>query len=190
MSVVLHEVAHGWAASALGDPTARRRGRLTLNPLRHIDPVGTIAVPLVFHWLGLAPLGWARPVPVNFANLRHPRRDMSLVAAAGPLTNITLALLASLLLTVTGPVVQYGLAHLVVVNLLLAVFNLIPIPPLDGSRLILALLPVGWARRFQRIERWGVVVMIVLVNLGLLEWLWTGVEQLAGMLGVTTGMLV
>jgi Zn-dependent protease len=179
VAVVFHEVAHGYVANWLGDPTAALRGRLTLNPLAHVDPIGTVIVPLFLLISGTGFLfGWAKPVPVNYHNLRSPRRDMVLVAAAGPLTNLMIALAAAIALrallsaqvgdggTITRSVVQplalmaqYG----VLMNVFLGVFNLLPIPPLDGGRVMTGLLPVALARRFQRIEPFGFLVLIALL---------------------------
>jgi len=180
-AIVFHEVAHGGVAYLLGDPTAARHGRLTLNPLPHIDPVGTILLPGI---LLLAPLlfgtpaivfGYARPVPIDVRRLRHPRRDAMLVALAGPGTNLVLATLSAAALGLLGPETEpatgilSGLRHMaaasVWINCLLAVFNLLPIPPLDGGRVLTALLPARAARQFARVESFGMMlVLLVLLN--------------------------
>lgn len=184
-SVIFHECAHGWIADKLGDPTARLAGRLTLNPLKHIDPLGTIIVPLVLRLLGFLPLGWAKPVPVNFARLHHPKRDMIWVAIAGPATNIGLAILFSQLLKLTALSFLHEFFVLaVMVNLILAIFNLAPIPPLDGSRILMGLLPNSLARTYSRLEPFGLIIVIVLLNFGLLDFIWTIVAVLAALLGV------
>ena len=177
-AVTLHEVAHGWAAKALGDNTAYMMGRLSLNPLKHIDPVGTILVPLIFVLLpGSFLFGWAKPVPVSARNLPHPRRDMALVAAAGPLCNLAQALLWGVLLkAVLGSGSDTGLAiglrmmatSGVIINLVLIALNVLPLPPLDGSRVLAGLLPSRAAYQYSRIEPYGLVILVVLMVTGLL----------------------
>jgi len=189
-AVILHEYSHGWIAEKLGDPTARMSGRLTFNPLKHIDPVGTVLVPLVLKLLGFVPLGWAKPVPVNFSNLRHPKQDMIWVALAGPGSNLLAAFVLSRVLFLVPTLWMYEiLAFLIMVNLLLAVFNLLPIPPLDGSRVLMGLLPLPWARKLASIERFGFLILIVLLNLGILQGIWTVVLDLAMLLGVDLSIL-
>ena len=181
-AVVIHEFAHGWVANKRGDSTARLAGRLTLNPLKHIDIVGTFIVPLVLRLLGLMPIGWAKPVPVNFANLRDPKRDMILVAIAGPAINIIAAVAVSLLLrweflvalvfqSQVSSVSFLFLIYFIYINLLLAVFNLMPIPPLDGSRIMLGLLPNPLARIYGQLEPFGLIILVVLLNLGFLNFI-------------------
>ncbi len=190
MAVVVHEVSHGWVALRLGDTTALSAGRLTLNPFRHIDPVGTVLLPLAL-LLFRAPFlfGWAKPVPVNAMNMRHPRRDMLWVGAAGPAANFSLALVAALFLKGLGSlapalVVVLG-KYLVVMNLVLGTFNLLPIPPLDGSRVLTGLLPLPLAKRMFALERWGFLIVMALLYLGVLNRiLWPVVEFLAKALGV------
>lgn len=173
IAITFHEAAHGWMASRLGDDTARLLGRVTFNPLRHIDPVGTILLPGMLLLSGTGFLfGWAKPVPVNFRRLRNPRRDMVLVAAAGPGINFLLALGSALALRPTdgwqGLVadwIQSNLWNSVTFNVVLALFNLIPLPPLDGGRILVGLLPPDLARPFARIEKFGLAIMIALMIL-------------------------
>ena len=177
VAIILHEVAHGWAANALGDPTARLRGRLSLNPVRHVDPFGTIALPLMlfgFQMLTIGRIeflfGWAKPVPVDPRHFRRPRQDMALVAAAGPAINLVLGFLCALgfllLLRFGDPTGGYlfeTLRFAIVINVLLMLFNLIPVPPLDGGRILVGVLPIEAARRVARLEQAG--LMIVLLGL-------------------------
>ena len=172
-AITLHEAAHGWMAWKLGDDTARRAGRLSFNPARHIDPFGTIILPALLLLLRAPFLfGYAKPVPVDFARLRRPRRDMIWVAAAGPVSNLVMAWLTALLMyaTILMPEVvrSWALENLknaLVLNVWLAAFNLIPIPPLDGSRVVLGLLPRGLAVRYARLERYGMVLIVGLIAL-------------------------
>lgn len=176
-AITLHEVAHGWTARALGDDTAARLGRLSLNPIRHIDPVGTILVPAVLLLLGGFLFGWAKPVPVSAHKLPHPRRDMALVAVAGPLSNLAMALLWGLLLKFalsqnadSGWWIGLRLMASagIVINLVLMVLNLLPMPPLDGSRVLTGLLPEVWASKIDRLEPYGLVILVVLMATGIL----------------------
>jgi Zn-dependent protease len=167
-AITLHEAAHGYAALRLGDDTAARAGRLTLNPLRHIDRFGTIILPAIL-LLIRAPFlfGYAKPVPVNFGRLYKPKRDMIWVAAAGPATNVALGIVSALLLYTTeflpGSVAPWAVENLqnsVQINAILAVFNMIPVPPLDGGRVLTGLLPMPLAIRYARLERWGLFLLI------------------------------
>jgi len=180
-AITLHEAAHGFVARMFGDHTAYMLGRVTLNPLKHIDPVGTVIVPLALLLVSKLAggagflFGWAKPVPVNFANRRHPKRDMLWVAAAGPAANFLMALAWSVLYRVsddTGPWASDGL-HLmadagITINVLLMVLNLLPIPPLDGGRIAVSLLPNALAVRYARLERYGFIVVVVLLATGVL----------------------
>ncbi|GGD40432.1 site-2 protease family protein [Aureimonas glaciei] len=173
IAVTFHEAAHAFAAWRLGDHTAYRLGRVTFNPLRHIDPVGTVLLPGILFITGAPFLfGWAKPVPVAFGRLRHPRRDMALVAVAGPLTNIVLALVSALLIHAGGllpvSVAPWALQMLyqsILLNLVLAVFNMIPLPPLDGSRILMSFLPAVLARQYAKLERFGFLILIGVVIL-------------------------
>jgi Zn-dependent protease len=168
LAITLHEAAHGFVAWRLGDDTAYLLGRVSFNPLRHVDRFGTIILPAVLLISGAPFLfGWAKPVPVNFARLRRPRRDMVLVAAAGPGTNIGLAIVAALLFHLVkylppeaGNWVADNLSNAVLINLVLAVFNMLPLPPLDGGRVAVGLLPRALALPLARLERWGMFIII------------------------------
>ena len=174
LSLTVHETAHAWTADRLGDPTARLLGRISLNPLVHIDPVGTVVLPLVAFSTGFPILGWAKPVPVNIAELGRGRRDFVLVAAAGPASNIALAVLAALALDVTwsgSPFLLAFVRRVVEINLLLAVFNMIPVPPLDGGNVLGGLLPATLANSFDRwLRPYGFLILYALILTGTL---WT-----------------
>ena len=179
-SLTVHETAHAVAADWYGDPTARRLGRISLNPLVHMDPVGTVLLPLLGILAGGFVFGWAKPVPVNPANLKNHRRDFLMIAAAGPASNIVLALGASTLLGAVpgglgaseglpGILATFGFAMLQL-NLLLAVFNMLPIPPLDGGNVLAGLLPEALAAGYDRLVRpYGFVILIVLMSTGWLS---------------------
>jgi len=170
-AITVHEVAHGWVAKLCGDKTAWMLGRLTLNPIKHIDPVGTILVPgLMLATTGFV-FGWAKPVPVISRNLHHPKRDMALVAIAGPLANFLMALgwvifiRLALLINMAEysiPMIYVGIAG-IMINIVLGLLNLLPIPPLDGSRIVSWLLPVQWDNYYQYIERYGFFILIALI---------------------------
>ncbi len=226
LAITMHEAAHGWAASRLGDPTARLMGRVTLNPFAHVDLFGTLLLPLILLVIGAPFLfGYAKPVPVNFSRLRHPRRDMALVALAGPASNLLLAAIAALTASIIGwslpteyPVLGWLLSFqhagwwdsipwfyavlLITVgfNLVIAVFNLLPCPPLDGGRILVAILPDWAAWKVARLERAGLFIVIGLFFLvpylteqlgytvdiaGLL--IWTPVDFLATVVATATG---
>ncbi|HIJ94570.1 MAG TPA: site-2 protease family protein [Desulfuromonadales bacterium] len=209
LAIVCHEVSHGYMAWRFGDPTARMLGRLTLNPIKHIDIIGT----LMIFFIGI---GWAKPVPVVFENLRNPKRDMIWVAAVGPITNMILATISAFLLrglvSVSNPAVSGSalamlieplvlmLAFSVYINLLLAIFNMIPVPPLDGGRVMVGLLPPRQAAALSRLEPYGMIIIIVLVfftnmfTYVISPFLHLGVQLLAGpqsglVMGVTRLMM-
>ena len=177
-AITLHEVAHGWAARALGDSTAAMMGRLSLNPLKHVDPVGTVVVPLVFVLMQSSFLfGWAKPVPVSVRNLKHPRRDMALVAVAGPLSNLAMALGWGVLLKLALAqgateglwlgielMAKAGIGF----NLMLMALNLLPVPPLDGAKVLSGLLPPALGAQFDRIAPYGMFILVGLMFAGLL----------------------
>jgi Zn-dependent protease len=177
-SLTVHEMAHAWTADRLGDPTARQLGRVSLNPLVHADPIGTILFPLIAMVSGAPLIGWAKPVPVNTRYLRSPRRDYVLIAAAGPASNLVLALAASFVLAVlpvspqtlgetnvSVPVAKI-LSQLVQLNVLLAVFNMVPIPPLDGGNVLAGLLPRSLAAFFNQLRPYGFVLLYALILTG------------------------
>ena len=203
-AITVHEASHGWAANKFGDPTAFNLGRVTLNPLAHIDPFGTIILPILLSLARMPAFGWAKPVPVNPYNLRRPRRDNLWISFAGPAANLTVAASAWAVLMVLKtandrvglfikvmingffrqlgfslPVLQPGfypleglaliLLMMILLNAYLAMFNLIPIPPLDGSGILMGLLPDGAASRFDRIRPYGFILVLMLIYLGLLE---------------------
>lgn len=195
-AITVHEASHGWAANKLGDPTAYSLGRVTLNPIAHIDPLGTIIFPLILIIMGAPPFGWAKPVPVNPLNLKNPRRDNLWISAAGPASNLsvaTISLILIILLKLINPNVRdflwsflysggrlpqgfyplEGLAlilyFVVYINCLLAIFNLIPIPPLDGSGIIMGFLSEENIQKYERIRPFGFIIILALIYLGLLR---------------------
>jgi Zn-dependent protease len=178
LAVTMHEIAHGWVASRLGDSTALVMGRITLNPLKHIDLVGTLLVPIACFILGGFVFGWAKPVPVNWQNLKNPKRDVMLVAAAGPLSNLMMAILWGFIarigmgLSDQGTTSALFLAYVgfagISSNLMLLLLNLIPIPPLDGSRIIATLLPRKGAMFYAGIERYGFMILLFLLVMDIL----------------------
>ena len=198
-AITVHETAHGWIALRLGDPTAKMLGRLTLNPIKHIDPIGTIAVPALLLMLGGFLFGWAKPVPITWRNLHRPKRDMALVALAGPVANLMMALLWTLAIRL-GAWLGEGYATLalfliyagvagIFVNLVLMVLNLLPLPPLDGGRVVSGLLPGRSAYYFGRIEPYGFFILIGLLATGLLgRILWPPLQLLMGAVGGVAGL--
>jgi len=177
-AVTLHEVGHGWAAKQLGDTTAQEMGRLSLNPLRHIDPVGTIVVPLATFFLSCFIFGWAKPVPVIWNQLRNTKRDIALVALAGPAANLLMIvfwlLIAKLFIASAeeGNIISNLLTLMawagIVINSLLMILNLFPLPPLDGSRVVFSLLPTSYAYRYAKIEPYGLIILVILLVSGVL----------------------
>ena len=190
LAITLHEAAHGWVAWKCGDDTAYRLGRVTFNPLRHIDPMGTIILPAILVFTTGFMFGYAKPVPVNFRRLRSPRRDMVLVAAAGPATNLILAVASAICLrlvpetgTTTSAVLMEMFKYSIYFNVILALFNMIPLPPLDGGRVAVGLLPYPLSLYLARLERYGMVILLIVLiglpligqqigaDLGILHWI-------------------
>lgn len=186
VSIVFHEVAHGWSALALGDPTAKEQRRLSLNPLRHVDPVGTVLLPGFMLAVGGPVFGWAKPVPVVKERLRNPRFGMMAVAAAGPATNLVLALIGATVLGILlasvpvaadeVPLWAQALSYFLLINVFLAFFNLLPIPPFDGSHIVEGLLPPKLAKGYEKLRPFGLLLFIGLIaiswfapQLGLIE---------------------
>lgn len=197
MAITFHEVAHGYVAMRCGDPTAKMMGRLTLNPIKHIDPIGTVLVPLILIMTGAPVFGWAKPVPVNPLNFGKLRRDNMLVSAAGPATNVALAWVSVVLLYTMlivmgltgigdkmGPVSRPLIAMLQAslgINIWLAAFNLMPIPPLDGSHILESVLPDDMARQYERIAPYGMIILMVLIFTGLYKYI---IAPLAGLIQI------
>ena len=179
-SLTVHEAAHAWSADRLGDSTARAMGRVSLNPIVHIDPIGTLLLPFIAAWTGAPLIGWAKPVPVDTRRLGNPRRDFMTVAAAGPASNLALAVAAAVVLKVVpdelrlggldvaGPVIALA-ATLLRVNLLLALFNMIPVPPLDGGNVLGGLLNGPWRARYESLRPYGVFILYALMLSGALS---------------------
>ncbi|NQS88607.1 site-2 protease family protein [Patescibacteria group bacterium] len=192
-SIIIHEISHGLMAERHGDPTARMMGRITLNPLPHIDPIGTLLLPGIMILMNLFgssfPIfGWAKPVPINPQNLNNPKRDMMWVGMAGPAANLGIAIFFSIVfrllvrgVSLGGIILFYGIA----INLLLAFFNLIPIPPLDGSRILSGVLPERYSYRMNQIEPFGFIILIILLVGGALNLIFSLILRLAALL---TGM--
>ncbi len=207
-AITLHEASHGYVAWRLGDDTAYRMGRVTFNPLKHVDPFGTVVLPVMLFIAGGFLFGWAKPVPVNFGRLNRPRRDMVLVAAAGPASNLVLATVSAMgfhLLPFASEALGAWLADAlgksILINLVLAVLNMLPLPPLDGGRVAVGLLPRALAVPLARLERWGLLILIgglfllpmlgrqIGLDLDLFHWLiWVPVEWLLPLFAAIAGL--
>lgn len=196
-AITLHEAAHGFVAKHFGDTTAYMLGRVSLNPLRHIDPIGTVLVPLLTLMLGGILFGWAKPVPVNFSHLRNPKKDMFWVAAAGPMSNLAMAVFWAFMIKIATlmpdngfalPLALMGQAG-VTINLVLMVLNLLPLPPLDGGRIAVSLLPYNLAHRYALIEPYGMIILVLLMFSGVLSSiLWPFISLGMGLLGAIFGI--
>jgi len=168
LAITVHEFSHGWVAYKLGDSTAKYSGRLTLNPLAHIDPLGTVLLPLIITTQGQFVFGAAKPVPINYRALKNPKRDIIWVGLSGPLANFIFAIFLSILWRFLPhfQIVNFIFASLISINVLLGVFNLVPIPPLDGSRVVMGLLPDELASHYAMIEPYGFIIIIAFIGLG------------------------
>lgn len=186
IAIVFHEVAHGWAALALGDPTAREQRRLTLNPIRHVDPVGTVVVPGFLAMVGAPVFGWAKPVPVDARRLDNPRLGMMAVAAAGPASNFLMALLGAAALGIASAlgepsaIVTQGLFSFILINLFIGLFNLLPIPPFDGSHIVEGALPRRWAVAYEKLRPYGMLLFFGLIAIA---WAFPGLDVIQRLIG-------
>jgi Zn-dependent protease len=197
-AITLHEAAHGWVANKLGDPTAKNRGRITMNPLKHIDPMGTIVVPLFLAMVSPFVMGWAKPVPVEPRYFKSPLLDMALVAVAGPASNFLMACFWAMFILVAGMLLEPSpsmafLAEMgkngIIINIVLMVLNLLPIPPLDGGRVVAGVLPPSLALPFMQLERFGMIIVLLLLVSGILgKIMWPIVLHFVKIIGFIFGL--
>lgn len=197
-AITLHEAAHGWVADRLGDPTAKSLGRITVNPIKHIDPMGTVVVPLFLAMVSPFVMGWAKPVPVQPHYFKSPRLDMALVAIAGPVSNFIMACIWALLIKVAylslndSQTLTFLLEmgkNGIIINIVLMVLNLLPIPPLDGGRVVAGILPPQLAMPYMQLERFGMVIILLLLLSGILgKILWPLVQHFVGIIGFLFGI--
>jgi Zn-dependent protease len=197
-AITLHEAAHGWVANKLGDPTAKNRGRITINPLKHIDPVGTIVVPLFLAMISPFVMGWAKPVPVEPRYFKSPLLDMALVAVAGPVSNFLMACCWAMFILVVGGLMEPSQLMIffaemgkngIIINIVLMVLNLLPIPPLDGGRVVAGVLPPSLAMPFIQLERYGMIIVLLLLVSGILgKIMWPVVLQFVNIIGIIFGL--
>ena len=197
-AITLHEAAHGWVANKLGDPTAKNLGRITINPIKHIDPVGTVVVPLFLAMVSPFVIGWAKPVPIQPRYFKSPLLDMALVAVAGPLSNFFMACFWAMFIQLVYMSLEHSqllvfLAEMgkngIIINIVLMVLNLLPIPPLDGGRVVAGILPPKLAMPFMQLERFGMVIILVLLVSGILgKIMWPIVQQFVKIIGFIFGL--
>ena len=197
-AITLHEAAHGWVANKLGDPTAKKLGRITINPIKHIDPVGTVVVPLFLAMVSPFVIGWAKPVPIQPRYFKSPLLDMALVAVAGPVSNFFMACFWAMFIQLVYMSLEHSqllvfLAEMgkngIIINIVLMVLNLLPIPPLDGGRVVAGILPPNLAMPFMQLERFGMVIILVLLVSGILgKIIWPIVQQFVKIIGFIFGL--